>query len=109
VPEIDAHIAVVETIFGSESWAEVRNATHPDLEGTSTLTLQRRTGAPTTSTLNWNDAVRANLDWFAPSVEGRAAYPFTDEQIVNNIAVMAAVTHSAATGQDVSVKEMLRA
>jgi hypothetical protein len=39
-------------------------------------------------------------------VEGRASYPFTDEQMVGNIAVLAAVTRSVATGQTVAVSEL---
>jgi predicted dehydrogenase len=96
-------------IYGSEAWAEVRDATHPDEAGTSTLTLQRRTGSPTVSTLNWKDSVRANLEQFALSIEGRVAYPFTEEQIVGNIAVMAAVSESVTAGRGVSITDMLSA
>jgi predicted dehydrogenase len=93
-------------IYGSEAWAEVRNATHPDQAGPTTLTLQSRTGPPSTSTLEWKSGVRANLEQFALSIEGRARYPFTDEQIVSNIAVLAAVTRSVATGQTVAISKM---
>jgi predicted dehydrogenase len=94
-------------IYGSEAWAEVRDSTHPDEAGTSTLTLQHRTGPSTVSTLNSRDSVRANLEQFALSIEGRAAYPFTEGQIVSNIAVMAAISQSIAAGRGVSVLEML--
>jgi predicted dehydrogenase len=93
-------------IYGSEAWAEVRNATHPDQAGPSTLTFQPRTGPTRTLTLEWKNAVRANLEHFALSIEGRADYPFTNEQIVSNIAVLAAVTQSVATGQTVAIPEM---
>jgi predicted dehydrogenase len=96
-------------IYGSDSWAEVRDVTHPDEAGTSTLTLQCRTGPSQVSTLNSKDSVRANLEQFALSIEGQAAYPFTEEQIVSNIAVMAAVSQSLTAGRGVSVAEMLRA
>ena len=96
-------------IYGSDSWAEVRDATHPDEAGPSTLTLQRRSGPSTMSMLSWKDAVRANLEQFALSIEGRADYPFAEEQIVSNIAVMAAVSRSVTAGRGVSVTEMLRA
>ena len=39
-------------------------------------------------------------------VEGRADYPFTNEQIVSNVAVLAAVTQSVATSQTVAIPEM---
>lgn len=92
-------------IYGSEAWAEVRHMTHPDQAGPTTLTVQPRTGPARTSTLEWKSAVRANLEQFALSIEGRAAYPFTDEQIIGNTAVLAAVTQSVATGQTVTVCE----
>lgn len=93
-------------IYGSDAWAEMRNATHPDQAGPTTLTFQPRTGPTSTSTLEWKSAVRTNLEQFALSIEGRAVYPFTDEQIVSNIAVLAAVTQSVATGQNVALAEL---
>jgi predicted dehydrogenase len=93
-------------IYGSEAWAEVRNATHPDQRGPATLTFQPRTEPAAASTLEWKSAVRANLEQFALSIEGRAVYPFTNEQIMSNIAVLAAVTRSVATGQAVAVSEI---
>jgi predicted dehydrogenase len=90
-------------VYGSEGWAEVRNATHPDQVGPSTLTFQPRNRPSSTSTLKWKSAVRRNLEQFALSVEGRASYPFTEEQIIGNIAVMDAVTQSVNTGAAVAV------
>ena len=94
-------------IFGSEAWAEVRDASHPDEAGASTLTLQYRSASPSVTTLPSRDSVRANLERFALSIEGEASYPFTEEQIVGNIGVMAAVSRSIATGRSISVTEML--
>ena len=93
-------------IYGSEAWVKVRSATHPDQARPSTLTFQPRTGPSRTSTLEWKSAVRANLKHFALSIEGRALYPFTDEQIVGNIAVLAAVKRSVAAGQIVAICEL---
>lgn len=90
-------------IFGSEAWAEVRNATHPDQPGPSTLTFMPRIGTSITSTLDWQDAVRANLEQFALAIDGHAPYPFTDDQIIGNVAVLSAVTQSAATGRTVAI------
>jgi predicted dehydrogenase len=94
-------------IFGSEAWAEVRDASHPDEIGTSTLTVRYRSGNPSISTLPSRDSVRANIEGFALSIGGEASYPFTEEQIVGNIAVMVAVSRSITTGRSVSVTEML--
>jgi predicted dehydrogenase len=94
-------------IFGSEAWAEVRDSSHPDEAGASTLTLQSRTGSPSVAKLAGRDCVRANLERFALSIEGKASYPFTEAQILNNIAVMNAVSRSIAAGRSVSIAEVL--
>jgi Protein of unknown function, DUF417 len=94
-------------IFGSEAWAEVRDSSHPDEAGASTLTVQYRTGSPSVAKLSSRDSVRANLERFALSIEGKASYPFTEEQILDNIAVMSAVSRSIASGRSVSMAEVL--
>jgi hypothetical protein len=85
-------------IFGMEAWAEVRDASHPDEAGPSTLTVQRRGRAPILTTLPGRDAIRSNLERFALSIDGEASNPFTVEQILGNIAVMDAVSRSIAIG-----------
>jgi predicted dehydrogenase len=94
-------------IFGSEAWAEVRDSSHPDEAGASTLTVQSRTGSPSVAKLSSRDSVRANLERFALSIEGEAPYPFTEDQILENIAVMSAVSRSIAAGRSVSIAEVL--
>jgi predicted dehydrogenase len=94
-------------MFGSEAWAEVRDSSHPDEAGASTLTVQYRTGSPSVAKLSSRDSVRANLERFALSIEGKASYPFTEEQILDNIAVMSAVSLSIAAGRSVSISEIL--
>ncbi|HEX6979467.1 MAG TPA: Gfo/Idh/MocA family oxidoreductase [Alphaproteobacteria bacterium] len=85
------------TVFGSKAWVEVRNHTHPDTPGPSTLTLQRSGAAPEVRTYEWTDSVRENLEAFADACEGRGTYPFTDAQKIGNIAVLEAICRSAAT------------
>ena len=94
-------------MFGSEAWAEVRDSFHPDEAGASTLTVQSRTGSPSVAKLPSRDSVRANLERFALSIEGKASYPFTEEQILDNIAVMSAVSRSIANRRSVSISEVL--
>jgi predicted dehydrogenase len=91
------------TVFGSEAWVEVRNETHPDTPGLSTLTLHCRDGRRAVRQYEWVDTVRANLEAFAKAAEGKADYPFTDAQKVGNIAVLEAVCRSAATGEVVRI------
>jgi predicted dehydrogenase len=85
-------------VFGSKAWVEVRNETHPDTPGPTTLTLCRAGAAPDSRRFEWTDTVRANLEAFADAIEGRAPYPFSDAQKIANIALLEALCESAETG-----------
>jgi predicted dehydrogenase len=87
------------TVFGSKAWAELRNDTHPDTPGPSTLVVQVTGEEPRVTRFEWNDTVRSNLELFADAVEGRAEYPFTDAEKIGNIAVLEAIARSAGTGR----------
>ena len=89
------------TVFGAKAWVEVRNDTHPDTPGPSTLTLCRAGGAPESRRFAWTDTVRANLEAFADAVEGSAPYPFSDAEKIANIALLEALCESAQTGRPV--------
>ncbi|WP_088344528.1 MULTISPECIES: Gfo/Idh/MocA family oxidoreductase [Rhodomicrobium] len=90
-------------VFGSDAWAELRNHTHPDTPGPSTLTVQHRDGRRDVRQFAWTDTVRANIEQFARAVTGEAPYPFTDAEKIGNIAALEAICQSAATGQAVPV------
>ena len=94
------------TVFGSEAWVEVRNATHPDTPGPSTLTLQHRDGRCETRSYEWLDTVRVNLETFAMAIEGGAPYPFTDAEKIGNIAVLEAICRSAASNAPVRLEDL---
>jgi predicted dehydrogenase len=95
------------TVFGSEAWVEVRNQTHPDTPGPTTLTLQHRDGRTETREYGWADTVKANLESFARTVEGKGTYVFTDEQKIGNIATLEAICRSAATNAAVTVQPVV--
>jgi predicted dehydrogenase len=86
------------TVFGSKAWVEVRNETHPDTPGPSSLTLQHADGRREVREYAWVDTVRANVEAFARAIEGEAPYPFTDAEKIGNIAVLEAICRSAAWG-----------
>jgi hypothetical protein len=69
--------------------------------------VQSRTGSPSVAKLSSRDSVRANLERFALLIDGEASYPFTERQILDNIAVMSAVSRSIAAGRSVSIAEVL--
>jgi predicted dehydrogenase len=91
------------TVFGSDAWVEVRNETHPDTPGPSTLTLQHKDGRREVKQYEWVDTVRANVEAFARAAAGKAPYPFMDAEKIGNIAVLEAVARSAASGQAVQL------
>ena len=91
------------TVFGSEAWVEACNRTHPDTPGPATLTLQRRDGTRDVRTYEWTDTVRENLELFAQACEGKAVYPFSDDEKIANVATLEAVCRSAAANEPVRV------
>jgi len=94
-------------VFGSRAWVEIRNTTHPDTPGGTTLfTVARKGDEPVTEELPWTDTVSANLEAFADSVTGRRAYPWTDEELIGNVALYEAIVKSADTNQTVSLREL---
>jgi predicted dehydrogenase len=91
-------------VFGSDAWVEIRNHTHPDTPGLTTLTYQNRNGYHDTIEFPWDDAVRRNLEAFADAIESVASYPFTDEQKIGNIATLEAICASATSNLPVRVE-----
>ncbi len=90
-------------VFGSKAWVEARGDTHPSEIGKTRLTVSRAEGVEETAVLDDIDTVTANLEAFADAVEGRAGYPFTDEEKIRNAAVLEAVVGSAESGRPVTV------
>ena len=86
-------------LFGSQGWAEVRDKSHPDKPAGSTLTTCLRGQEPTTIDYPSVSAVRINLEAFADAVEGRAAYPMPQREMIANIAALEAIFKSAESGK----------
>ncbi|WP_405404389.1 Gfo/Idh/MocA family protein [Paracoccus sp. Ld10] len=89
-------------VFGSEGWAEARYTSHPDTPGGRILWEHcAKGGSPQQEVLEWSDAVVANLSAFATAVAGAKAYPWSDEELIGNIAVYEAIVASADSGETV--------
>jgi predicted dehydrogenase len=94
-------------VFGSKKWIEIRNATHPDTPGGQVSYVEAVTGRPEVEkTIEWNDAVVANLEAFRRAAIGQARYPFTLDQLVHNIEVLEAITLSAADRRTVRIDSL---
>jgi predicted dehydrogenase len=92
-------------VFGSDGWVEVRNGTHPDTPGGATDWIYcAKGGKPERIEIEWTDAVIANLEAFAAAVAGRAPYPWSDAELIGNIATYEAICQSADTGQTVTLR-----
>ncbi|MFC1665019.1 hypothetical protein ACFL17_05240, partial [Pseudomonadota bacterium] len=86
-------------VFGSDGWAQIIDSAHPDdTSSVASLTTCYESGKLETKTFSWGDTVTANLKAFAAAIEGVSAYPFSDEQKINNVAAMEALTKSIRTG-----------
>jgi predicted dehydrogenase len=94
-------------VFGTQKWIEVLNDSHPDTPDGIVRMLTAETGKPVDQTnYNWEDAVTANLEAFANAALGKAAYPFTNAEMVHNIQVLEAIALSAETGKSVSLSDI---
>ncbi len=89
-------------VFGSKASVEVRNDTHPDTPGgIASMVISRTDQQPQVEDFDWTDTVVENLEAFADAVAGVAPYPYTHEQLIENIVVLEAITHSAETGKTI--------
>ena len=93
-------------VFGSRRWVEIRDDDHPEQSAGSTL-VTRATGSQVESRiLPATDAVLANLHAFAGAVAGNDDYPFTDDELVHNVAVLEAIVASAAQDETVDLDQV---
>jgi predicted dehydrogenase len=91
-------------VFGTHGWIDIRDKAHVEKpEGwvvTSARTgtdIEVRDVAPAEPVLD-------NLNAFAAAVRGEAVYPITGQDMINNIALLEAITRSAKTGAVVTVE-----
>ena len=106
-----AHVSAVSatpnygtfTIFGDKAWAEIRDLAHPESGSPGRLSVCREGDVLSECEFGPTESVRLNLAAFADAVQGRAPYPFSDEQMVHNVAVLEAIVRSAETGHVVEV------
>lgn len=94
-------------VFGTQQWVEILNESHPDTPGGKVNYLVGETGQDVQhKVLAWEDAVVHNLEAFADAIAGKAAYPFTPDQMVHNIEVLEAIALSAEDRRTVQISEL---
>ena len=83
-------------LFGTKGWIDIRDKAHVESPAGWVVT-SATTGSPiSVKELAAAEPVKDNLVAFAHAVRGKAAYPITGEQLVNNISILEAIIKSAA-------------
>jgi len=89
-------------VFGSDASVEVRNDTHPDTPGgIAQMVTSRSNQSAVIEEFDWTDTVVENLEAFARATTGEAAYPYTSQQLIDNIVVLEAIAESAESGETI--------
>jgi predicted dehydrogenase len=91
-------------VYGTRGWIEIRDKSHPE-HSTGWNVIRQFVGRdreivdyPPLS------GVRNNLEAFARAIEGGAAYPMPQQQMIDNIAALEAIFKSAKSGAIVGVE-----
>lgn len=85
-------------VFGTDGWIDIRDKAHVEKPEGWVITRAYK-GTPIESyEVPPAEAVIDNLESFAAAVRGRAAYPITGEEMINNIALLEAITTGAKSG-----------
>jgi len=87
------------SVFGTEGWLEVRDTGHPQMGGETHVVTCLKGGAQEAQTLGAKDPVKANLEEWADAVEGRGTYRFSDQHLIDNVAMLEAIGSSIQSGQ----------
>ncbi len=87
------------SVFGTEAWLEVRDTGHPQQGGETHVVTCSKDGAQDAQTLGPKNAVKANLEEWADAVEGRGDYRFSNQHLIDNVAVLEAIAKSTKSGQ----------
>jgi predicted dehydrogenase len=83
-------------VFGAKGWIDIRDKAHVESPAGWVVT-SATTGSPiSTIEIPPAEPVKDNLVAFAHAVRGRATYPISGEELVNNISILEAIIKSAA-------------
>lgn len=91
------------SVFGDQMWIEARDTAHPQEGGETQLVSCGLDGKQIMKILAPRDPVKANLHEWADAINGDAIYRFSDDELIENVAVLEAITKSAASGEWVTV------
>lgn len=86
------------SVFGTDAWIEVQDTGHPQMGGETHVTTCAKDGKQDAHTLGAKNAVKANLEEWADAVEGRGDYRFSNQHLIDNVAVLEAIGKSTKSG-----------
>jgi predicted dehydrogenase len=92
------------TVFGSKAWVEIHDLAHPEDWQDTHMHIHHRGGKHVRRTYKPCDTVKMNFEAWADAVAGKKEYMFTDVERISNIAVLEALTKSAASGKPERVR-----
>ncbi len=90
-------------VFGEHGSMEVRDTANVDAEDPTELIVVDHAGKRSSAFLPRDDTVRANFEAWADATAGNGTYRFSRAELRHNIAVLDAITRSAATGDVTTV------
>ena len=82
------------SMFGTDAWLEVRDTAHPQMGGEAHIVIGTKDGSQNIHTKGPKNAVKANLEEWADAVEGGSRYRFSNQQLIDNVAVLEAIGKS---------------
>jgi predicted dehydrogenase len=83
-------------VFGTKGWIDIRDKAHVESPTGWVVTSATTGSSISVKELAAAEPVKDNLVAFAHAVRGKAAYPITGEQLINNISILEAIIASAA-------------
>jgi predicted dehydrogenase len=83
-------------VYGSRGWIDIRDKAHVEPPAGWVVTSAMAGGPITVAEVPPAEPVKDNLVAFARAVRGKASYPITGEDLVNNITILEAAIESAA-------------
>jgi predicted dehydrogenase len=84
--------------YGTRGWIEVRENGNVDKGQPTDVVIADSEGKRTTKSYAATNTVLANFESWAQAAQGRGAYRFTREQLLDNIRILEAIVSSAAEG-----------
>jgi len=82
------------TAFGDKMWAEVRDLKHPMFRAETELSFCEIGAEPIKDLFPATDIIKSNLEEWAMAIQGEADYRFTNQEKIENVAILEAMDKS---------------